>query len=109
MAQNFRRYTANAVGVTPTVLFTANSYDTVIGIYLANINTTTAINASVYVNNGTTNIYLVKSAPIPTGSALQVLDSGSKVVVQSGDVLSIVSDTASSIDAWVSAVDDIST
>jgi len=109
MAQNFRRYTANAVGITPAVLTTANSYDTLIGIYLSNLNTTASISASVYINNGTTNIYLIKSAPIPVGSALQVLDSGSKVVVQSGDVLSVVSDTASSMDVWVSAVDDIST
>jgi hypothetical protein len=51
----------------------------------------------------------MKNAPIPAGSSLQVLDSGSKVVVQSGDVLKIVSDTASSLDCWTSVVDDIST
>jgi hypothetical protein len=36
------------------------------------------------------------------------IDGGAKFVVQSGDRLYIVSDTASSIDAVVSAVDDIS-
>ena len=107
MAQNFRRYTSKSVGTSAATLFTANSYDTIVGIYVANTNGSSVI-ASVYINDGTNDIYLIKSAPIPSGSALQVLDSGSKVVVQSGDVLKVVSDTASSLDVWVSAVDDIS-
>lgn len=108
MAQNFRRYVSNDVGTSAATLFTANSYDTVVGISVANI-TASAINVSVYINDSTNDIYLVKNAPIPAGSALQVLDGGAKVVVQSGDALKVVSDTASSADVWVSAVDDIST
>jgi hypothetical protein len=107
MAQNFRRYTSNDVGVAAATIFTANSYDTLVGIYVANV-AATSVTASVYINDGTNDIYLIKSAPIPTGSALQVLDGGSKIVVQSGDVLKVISDTASSLDVWVSAVDDIS-
>lgn len=108
MAQNFRRYTSNAVGTSAATLFTANSYDTVVGISVANI-TSSAINVSVYINDASNDIYLVKDAPIPAGSSLQVLDGGAKFVVQSGDALKVVSDTASSADVWVSAVDDIST
>ncbi len=107
MAQNFRRYTNNNVGTSAATSFTANSYDTVVGISVANI-TGSAVNADVYINDGTNDIYLVKSAPIPSGSALQVLDGGAKFVMQSGDALKIVSDTASSLDVWVSVVDDIS-
>jgi len=107
MAQNFRRYTNNNVGTSAATSFTANSYDTVVGISLANVSTT-SVNASVYINDGTNDIYLIKDAPIPTGSALQVLDGGAKFVMQSGDALKVVSDTASSLDVWVSAVDDIS-
>jgi|TARA_E500000318_G_scaffold1118_1_gene1426 hypothetical protein len=108
MAQNFRRYTSNAVGTSAATLFTANSYDTVVGISVANI-TSSAINVDVYINDSSNDIYLVKDAPIPAGSALQVLDGGAKFVVQSGDALKVISDTASSADVWVSAVDDIST
>jgi hypothetical protein len=108
MAQNFRRYTANDVGTSAATLFTANSYDTVVGISVANI-TASAITVSVYINDASNDIYLVKDAPIPAGSSLQVLDGGAKFVVQSGDALKVVSDTASSADVWVSAVDDIST
>ena len=108
MAQNFRRYTNNNVGTTAVTSFTANSYDTVVGISVSNI-TGSAVNADVYINDGTNDIYLVKTAPIPAGSSLQVLDGGAKFVLQSGDALKIQSDTAASLDVWVSAVDDIST
>ena len=107
MAQNFRRYTNNNVGTSAVTSFTANSYDTVVGISIANI-TGSAVNADVYINDGTNDIYLVKSAPIPSGSALQVLDGGAKVVVQNGDILKVKSDTASSLDVWISTVDAIS-
>ena len=107
MAQNFRRYTSNDVGTSAATLFTANSYDTVVGISVANV-TTSAVNASVYINDGSNDIYLVKDAPIPVGSALQVLDGGAKFVVQNNDALKVVSDTASSLDVWVSTVDAIS-
>ena len=107
MAQNFRRYTSNDVGTSAATLFTANSFDTVVGISVANV-TTSAVNASVYINDGSNDIYLVKNAPIPVGSALQVLDGGAKFVVQNNDALKVVSDTASSLDVWVSTVDDIS-
>ena len=52
---------------------------------------------------------LVKTAPIPSGGALQVLAGGAKFVMESGDIIKVVSDTASSADVWVSAVDAIST
>jgi hypothetical protein len=108
MAQNFRRYTSNDIGTAAATLFTADSYDTVVGISVANI-TVSAVTASVYINDGSNDIYLIKDAPIPSGSALQVLDGGAKFVVESGDALKVISDTASSLDVWVSAVDAIST
>ena len=107
MAQNFRRYTNNNVGTGSVTAFTANSYDTVIGISVSNI-LSTSVNVDVYINDGTNDIYLVKSAPIVPGSSLQVLDGGAKFVMQSGDALKIISDTAASLDVWTSVVDDIS-
>ncbi len=107
MAQNFRRYTSNDVGTGAATLFTADSYDTVVGISVANI-TTSAVVASVYINDGSNDIYLVKDVTIPAGSSLQVLDGGAKFVVQASDALKVISDTASSLDVWVSTVDAIS-
>ena len=108
MAQNFRRYTSNDVGTGAVTLFTADSNDTIVGISVANI-TTSSVIASVFINDGSNDIYLIKDAPIPSGSSLQVLDGGAKFVVQSGDILKVISDTASSLDVWVSTVDAIST
>ena len=108
MAQNFRRYPKNNVGTSVENVYTADSYDTIVGIALTNVHTS-SIDVDVYINDGTNDIYLVKDAPIPTGGALQVLDGGAKIVVQSGDRLYVKSDTASSLDAWVSVVDAIST
>ena len=108
MAQNFRRFTSNAVGTSPATIHTANSYDTIVGISVSNILTTT-INVDVYINDSANDIYLVKTAPIPSGGSLQILDGGAKVVVQNNDAIKVVSDTASSADVWVSMVDAIST
>ncbi len=111
MAQNFRRYTINAVGTNAQdVPDGANfdSYDTIVGIRLGNV-TTNMIKVDAYINDGTNDIMLVKDAPIPAGSSLELIDGGSKIIVQSGDRLYVKSDTASSCDVWVSAVDAIST
>lgn len=108
MAQNFRRYTANGVGTSASTVLTADSFDTLVGIHCTNVTTNTIL-VDVYINDSVNDIYLVKQVPIAAGGALQVLDGGAKVVVQSGDALKVVSDTASSVDVWVSAVDDIST
>ena len=56
MAQNFRRYTSNAVGTAASTIFTANSYDTVVGISLSNI-TASTINVDCYINDSSNDIY----------------------------------------------------
>ena len=47
MAQNFRRYTSNDVGTSAATLFTADSYDTVVGISVSNV-TTSAVSICIY-------------------------------------------------------------
>ena len=109
MAQNFRRYIARNTGTSPATLFTADSYDTVIGVRCANVHATDTVNVDVYVNDGTNDYYLIKSAPIPVGGSLELIDGGAKFVVDTGDILKVVSSVASSVDTWVSVVDAIST
>ena len=109
MAQDFERNIARNVGTSEVVLRTANSDDALIGINIANV-TTTQMLMDVYItgSGATADYYIIKDAPIPVGSALQVLDGGAKVVMQASDVLKVQSDTASSADVWVSVVDTIS-
>ena len=108
MAQDFERNIARNVGTSEVVLRTANSDDALVGINIANT-TSSQIQVDVFIEVSSASYYLVKNAPIPAGSALQLLDGGAKVVMQSGDVLKAQSDTATSADVWVSVVDAIST
>ena len=105
--QDFERNIARNVGTSAVTLRTANSDDALIGINIANV-TTTQILMDVFINDGSNDYYIIKDAPIPVGSTLQVLDGGAKVVMQASDVLKVQSDTASSADVWVSVVDTIS-
>ena len=108
MAQDFRRYIARNTGTSPATIFTADSYDTVIGIRCANVHASSSANVDVYINDGSNDYYLIKNAPIPAGSSLELVDGGAKFVVDTGDILKVVSSVASSIDTWVSVVDAIS-
>ncbi len=108
MAQDFERSIQRNVGTSAVTVRTANSDDALVGINVANVHTS-QITVDVFINDGSNDYYIVKAAPIPVGSALQVLDGGAKVVMQSADVLKVQSSVASSADVWVSVVDAIST
>jgi hypothetical protein len=107
MAQDFERHIDRVTGTSPVTVFTSNSDDTIIGIRCANV-VGSAINVDVYIVNGGVNYYLIKTAPIPVGGSLELIDGGAKVVLQSGDALTVVSDTSSSLDTVVSRIDTIS-
>ena len=109
MAQDFERHIDRTTGTSPVTVFTSNSDDTVVGIRCCNIHASTSINVDVYIVNGGNNYYLIKTAPVPVGGSLELIEGGSKIILQSGDALTVVSDTASSLDTWVSVVDAIST
>ena len=112
MAQDFERYGLNAVGTSAADVHTSNSDDAIISIRLANI-TTSTINADVFITSsvtgGSQNHYIIKNAPIVAGGSLELIDGGSKIVIESGDVVKAPSDTASSLSVWMSVVDAIST
>ena len=61
------------------------------------------------VTGGAQDHYLIKNAPIVAGGSLELIDGGSKIVIESGDVVKAQSDTASSLSVWMSVVDAIST
>ena len=107
MAQDFERNIQRNVGTSAVTVFTADSDDAVVGINIANV-TSSQIKIDVFIEVSSANYYLVKDAPIPSQSAIQILDGGAKFVLQSGDALKVQSDTASSADVWLSRVDTIS-
>jgi len=108
MAQDFES-TGGQITNSATTLLTANSDDAIVGLRLANV-LTSAVTVSVWISeNGSTDRYLVKDLSLPAASSVELIQSGSKVVMQNTDVLKGQSNTASSVDVWISRVDSIST
>jgi hypothetical protein len=108
MAQDFERHIDRNTGTGAVTVFTSNSDDAVVGIRCANIHASSTINVDIYIVNGGNNYYILKAAPIPVGGSLELIDGGSKIVLQNGDALTVKSDTASSLDTIVSRIDAIS-
>ena len=108
MAQDFERDIDRNTGTGAVTVFTCDSDDAVVGIRWANVHATDATNVDVYIVNGGNNYYIIKAAPIPVGGSLELIDGGSKIVLQSGDALTVKASVASSLDTIVSRVDAIS-
>ena len=111
MAQDFERtLTQNIDASLVDIRAESNSDDAIVGIRLANI-ITSQIEVDVAITNSSNVVqaYIIKNAPIPVGSSLELIDGGSKIVLQSGDKLRAKSNATDSLDVVVSAVDAIST
>lgn len=79
---------------------------TVIGCNLANITDYDTVNVDIFVVDETsTAAYYVKGITVPPNSAVKVVTNGEKLILPEGQILRIVSDTPSSIDATVSYVE----
>jgi hypothetical protein len=108
MAQDFES-DGGQITNSATTLLTADSDDAIVGLRLANI-TAAAVTVSVWISeSGSTDRYLVKDLSLPAASSVELIQSGSKVVLQNTDVLKGQSSAASSVDVWISRVDSIST
>ena len=109
MAQDFKS-TGTQITNSETTLLTADSNDAIIGLRLTNI-TASSISVDIYIDKagGGTDRYVTKNLSIPPASSIELIQGGAKIVVQSGDVLYGLSSAATSVDAWLSRVDSIST
>lgn len=58
---------------------------------------------SAYITRSSVNYYLVYQATVPVGGSLEVIQ-GNRVVMIASDSMTVVSSTATSCDAWVSAL-----
>ena len=111
MAQDFESKGVLVTDSETSILSGAeiDSDDAIIGLRLCNI-LTTAITMDVYVdlNGAGTNYYLCKNLSIPPTGAVELIQGGAKVVVQSGDDVYGLCGTASGCHVWISYVDAIS-
>jgi|TARA_R110002153_G_scaffold85366_1_gene213174 hypothetical protein len=117
MAQLFRRYALTGIGTAEADMPDGSDFPTgfhaLVGVHVTNTSANMVL-ADVYIStnssssaSGSAKYYLLKSAPIASGGAIQVLDGGAKTVVQAGDRLWIKLDSGTA-DAWVSVVQEIS-
>ena len=107
MAQDFERHIARATGTSGATIYTAGGDDAVVSIRLTNIHSA-AIAVDCFVTTGGNYYYLIKGVSIPAASSLELIDGGSRFVLQNSDALKVDTDTASSLDTWVSVISDIS-
>tara|TARA_A100001015_G_scaffold316288_1_gene430183 strand:- start:1627 stop:1935 length:309 start_codon:yes stop_codon:yes gene_type:complete len=94
---------STVVGTSATDLLATVSGETVvIGLVVANVSSSTD-NITVLINNGSDNFHLIKSAPVPVGSTLSVLDG--KVVLGSGDSVKVhAGASATALEATISVL-----
>jgi len=106
MANNFKLRTKANVGVTTVGIYTVPgaTTTTVLGITLANVSGT-GINATVGISRTSSDsVSIIRNVPIPQGSSLEFM-AGNKVVLETGDIVTVKSDTASSLDASLSILE----
>lgn len=106
MASVFKSAVAQNVGTTSATVYTtpALTTTTAIGMSLCNVGTQVIL-ADVTITKGSTTVHLLKNVPIPTGSTVVVIGGDQKVVLNTSDVLSVRSNTASQLDAILSVLE----
>ena len=110
MANTFKLKTDTAVGTTLTSVYTvpATTTTVIIGAVLANI-LASQIKVDVKIVTASSagenadDVYLVKDLPIPNGSSFELIEG--KVVLETGDIVKVESDTASSLDVALSVLE----
>ena len=107
MAQDFRNVLVRQIGTADTTLLAGGDYDAVIGIRCCNVVTST-IAVDVIIAKGGNVFFIAKGVSIPPNSAIELIQGGAKIVLDSTNTLEAVSDTASSLDVTLSYIDTIS-
>ena len=109
MANTFKNAAAAATGTSEVSVYTvpSSTTTTVIGLTCANVTSISPIYADirVYDTSGAAHYYVVKGAEIYTGSSLVAVGGDQKLVLETGDIVKIKSDTASSIDTIISVME----
>ena len=107
MANSFKTVTDTAVGTSPATIYTcpAATETTIIGLNVANI-LSVSITVDVQLeNNDGDNVYLVKDAIVPVGSALVAVGGDQKIVMNASDVLKVTASQASAADVTMSILE----
>lgn len=109
MASNvFKNKVSPGIGLSETSVYTTPSGKTatIIGLSIANTLTSTIfISVRIYDTSTLTHSYMIKDAPVPVGGTLVIVGGDQKVIVENGDIVKVVSDTAASADVILSVME----
>jgi len=108
MANTFKNSVTASVGTSATDVYTAPALTTttVIGAAVSNRTASAiSVDATVTDTSGSVTAYLVKEAPVASGSALVLIGGDQKVVLETGDKITVTSDTALSADVVISVLE----
>jgi hypothetical protein len=109
MANTFKNAAAAATGTSEVSVYTvpSSTTSTVIGLTCANITSTSPVKVDIriYDTSGSAHFYVIKDAEVFTGGSLVAVGGDQKLVLETGDILKVTSDTSSSIDTIVSVME----
>jgi hypothetical protein len=108
MANTFKNSVTASIGTLATDVYTAPgaTTTTVIGAAVSNrAASVIAVDATVTDTSGSVTAYLVKAAPVAIGGALVLIGGDQKVVLETGDKITVTSDTAASADVVISVLE----
>lgn len=94
--------TAAITDPSATVVTAGGTATLIILSVMASNKTSTSANVDVYLDRNTgDDVYLIRNAPVPAGSTLELI-GGNKIILQSSDKLQARSDTGTALDITVS-------
>lgn len=108
MANAFKNSVVSDIGTTATAIYVAPAgvSATIIGITLANTTSNdVTIDIELEDTSAGTSAYMIKGVLIPTAQSFIPVGDEQKVVIETGDILKVKSDTAASVDAIVSVLE----
>lgn len=108
MANTFKSYTKSSIGTVTQDVYTvpASTTTVVIGMVLSN-RTGDQVTCDVLLNKSNVasdDVYLIRNLLIPNGSSFEYI-SGSKLIMEAGDIIQVISNTLSSVDVTVSVLE----
>jgi len=106
MANTFKSYPSKNVGTSAATIYTcpSSTQTTLIGLSVANTSAS-PITCDAYVTRSSVDYYLIKTATVPIGSSLVIVGGDQKVVLETGDVLKVVTSVSSSADVACSLLE----
>lgn len=109
MANTFKNAAAAATGTSEVSVYTvpSSTTTTVIGLTCANVTSTSPVKVSIRVfdTSASAHFFIVKNAEVFEGGSLVAVGGDQKLVLETGDIIKVQSDTASSIDTIVSVME----